>query len=430
MIERVVVISDDAVESGGAAGIALLSVRLLAERGIPVTVLNGSAPPAGPVPPGAEVISLGGEGLLQAPRGRAALTGLFSPAALRFVGDWIRRHDTPGTVYHLHNWHKVLSPAAFWPLRAVADRLLVTAHDYFLVCPNGGQMDYPRQVPCARVPLSASCLAVQCDRRNRMHKMWRVARHAVRAGLFDLARTRATVVAVHEGMLPYLARGGVGAGSLAVLRNPVLPWCRARVPAEANAEVLFVGRLEADKGVDVVAWAARRAGVPLRIIGDGPLRGALERDHPEVRLMGWRRREEIAALARSARLVVAPTRWRETFGLVALEALTSGIPVLISRHALIAPEVEALGCAETCDPTDPEGLAGQLARLARDDAAVRAMSLAGIARARDLAPTPEAWADGLLALYGAKVRTAPAPQGAQRHIPPALPRTEPTPWST
>ncbi|GJD53509.1 D-inositol-3-phosphate glycosyltransferase [Methylobacterium crusticola] len=423
MIERVVVLSDDAVESGGAAGIALRSVRLLAARGIPVTVLNGSqeAEALARVP-GVTQHALGAQSLTGGARAAAAVRGVYSPDAARFVDRWIRENDTPGTVYHLHNWHKVLSPSVFRPLGRVADRLAMTAHDYFLVCPNGGQFDFQAGSACERVPMSGACLATQCDRRHYGHKLWRAARQAVRQRVIDLARTRATVVAVHDGMLPYLARGGIAPDRTVVVRNPVTPWRATRVRAEENRECLFVGRLEKDKGVDVVAAAAREAGVPLRIVGDGPLKDALLREHPEAQVMGWRSPEEIAGLVGRARLLIVPTRWRETFGLVTLEAVMSGLPVLVSRHALIAREVAELGCAETCDPYDRAGISAALARLAADDGAVRGMSLAGAQRARALAPTPEAWCDELLALYGRILATAgrPATGGARRDPRPPL----------
>ena len=415
MIERVVVISDDAVESGGAAGIALRSVRMLSARGLPVTVLNGSADPGLDLP-GLEMRSLGGQALLEGNRAAAALRGLYSRPAGRFVADWIARNDTPGTVYHLHNWHKVLSPAIFPPLRRVADRLVMTAHDYFLVCPNGGQFDFRNGGVCERVPLSLGCLATNCDRRHYAHKLWRAGRQAIRNAAIDLARGPATVVAVHEGMRPYLARGGIGAERVAVLRNPVVPWRSERVRAERNREILYVGRLERDKGVDVVAAAAREAGLPLRIVGDGPLRAELARDYPEAVLMGWRKPAEIAALVEEARLLVVPTRWRETFGLVTLEAVMSGLPVLVSRHALIAQEVVDLGCGEACDPDDRGSLAAQMRRLGGDDLQVRWMSESGFYRARDLAPLPEAWCEGLLALYRGKLaaaRAARSPAGKE-----------------
>ncbi len=402
-IDRVVVISDDAVESGGAAGIALLSVRLLAARGIPVTLLNGSDPWIREAP-GVELHSLGQRTITQGSRIDAALRGLYSRPAERFVSEWIAAHDTPGTIYHLHNWHKVLSPSIFRALTRVAERLVMTAHDYFLVCPNGGQFDYATNQVCERVPLSPGCVATQCDRRHYAHKLWRVARHRVRQTTIDLARSSASIVAVHEGMIPYLTRGGVAADRITTVTNPVTPWSgESRIEAERNAGVLFVGRLEADKGVLIVARAARQAGVPLRIVGDGPLRSVLQNDHPEAAMLGWRTREEITEIARDARLVVVPTRWRETFGLVTLEALMSGLPVLVSRHALIAPDVVGLGCAELCDPDDAAGLAAALGRLSRDDDTVERMSRAGFDTARTLAPTPEVWCDGLIGVYQAKI---------------------------
>lgn len=407
MIERVVVLNDDAVESGGAAGIALRSVRLLAGRGLPVTVLNGSRE-LGVIgaEPGVTLASLGGRNIMQGRRAAAALRGLYSAEAARFVNEWIAANDTPGTVYHLHNWHKVFSPSVFRPLRRVADRLLMTAHDYFLVCPNGGQFDFQAASGCERVPLSAGCLATQCDRRHYGHKLWRVGRHLVRQSTMDLTRTRATIVAVHDGMVPDLVRGGIAPDRIAVVRNPVTPWRRQRVRAEENREFLFVGRLEKDKGIHLLAAAARMAGVPLRIVGDGPLRAELAQAYPDAQLMGWRSAAEIAAFVDRARIVVVPTTWRETFGLVTLEAVMSGLPVLISRHALISEEVSRVGCAQTCDPYDVDGLSAALVRLMRDDAAVKAMSERGIHAARALAPTPEAWCDALLALYERTLRAA------------------------
>ncbi|GJD64269.1 glycosyltransferase family 4 protein [Methylobacterium frigidaeris] len=423
MIDRVVVLSDDAVESGGAAGIALRSVRLLAGRDIPVTILNGSAEPDGAerwrALPRVELHSLGGLSLMQGGRGAAAARGVFSLPALRFVAEWIRANDTPGTVYHLHNWHKVLSPSVFRPLGSVAERLVMTAHDYFLVCPNGGQFDFQAGTSCDRVPLSGACLTTQCDRRHYGHKLWRVARHAVRQGMIDLARSPATVLAVHDGMVPLLVRGGVAHDRVAVLRNPVVPWRTTRVEAERNGDVLFVGRLERDKGVDVVAAAACKAGLPLTIIGDGPLRDELAQIHPGARILGWRSPEEIAGLVGTVRFAVVPTRWRETFGLVTLEAIASGLPVLVSRHALIAREAEALGCVQVCDPYDPVALAAAMSRLARDDDAVRRMSEAGFARSAILAPRPEAWCDQLVGLYE---RVLARSQEAHQDRPRAAPR--------
>ena len=86
--------------------------------------------------------------------------------------------------------------------------------------------------------------------------------------------------------------------------------------------------------VSILSQAARGADCRVRVIGDGPLRGVLSGEYPELELLGRRSKSEIGELVKGARCVVVPTLWRETFGLVTLEALTSGIPVIVSRVSI------------------------------------------------------------------------------------------------
>jgi glycosyltransferase involved in cell wall biosynthesis len=416
MLDRVVVINDDTEESGGAAAVAIASVGLLRERGVPVTVLSGDGGSAALVQLGAETVALGGQHIMSGNRAAAALRGLYDAGTCAALADWIAAHDTPGTVYHLHNWHKVLSPSVFRALRPIASRLLISAHDYFLICPNGGYFRYPQQSLCQLTPGSARCLAANCDRRHYGHKLWRVARHELRRFLFDLTDTLADILVVHDGMVPHLTRAGVPRQRLRVLRNPVLPWRPSRVRAEGNRDVFYVGRVEADKGVDLLARAARRAGARLRIIGTGSLATAIRRENPAAELLGWRSHDQLAELAGDARIVVMPTRWRETFGLVAMEAMLSGIPVIVSRFALISEEIVQHGFGLSCDPYDEAALADAIAALDHDDDAVREISCRAFTGARMLAPTPEQWCDDLLRVYESKLLTAQLPKGAAHPV--------------
>jgi len=410
VLDHIVVISDDSVESGGAAAVALASVRLFRQRGLAVTVISGDGKPnAELVRIGCSVECLGGRHLLDGARAAAALRGLYDGRMRQQLAAWIARNDTPGTVYHLHNWHKVLSPSVFAALRPVAARLVMSAHDYFLACPNGGYFHFPGQRICELTPGSMRCVVASCDRRHYGHKLWRLVRHQVRRALVDLAATDATVLAVHEGMVPYLERAGIGGGNIRVLRNPVTPWRAERVAAERNRDVFFVGRLEEDKGLDLLVRAASAADIRLRVVGDGPLAAVIARQSPDVQLLGWQPRERIAELAVEARLVAAPTRWRETFGLVMFEALMSGIPVVASHFSLASGEVVRHGFGVACDPHDTEGLAKILRSLGRDDALIEQMSRRAFEEGRGLAPDREQWCDALLALYREKLAAAPAP---------------------
>ena len=412
-LDRVVVINDDAVERGGAAVIALAGARLVAERGVPVTFLSGDDKgTAALAAHGIAVVNLGGRPLLERGAFSAATRGLYDPATKAALARWVAENDTPRTVYHLHNWHKALSPSVFLALRPVASRLVMTAHDFFLSCPNGAHFQYPRQRECALAPNSLACAATSCDRRRYAHKLWRVARHGLRQRLFNLHTLDAQLVAVHEAMVPLLVRGAIAPSRIRVQRNPVTPWRADRVPAEQNQDVFFVGRLDGDKGAHLLARAAQRAGARLKLIGDGPFAADIAAACPRAQLLGWRSRDEIAALIGSARVIVSPTLNREPFGLVALEALMSGIPVIVATSSPFAREIVDRRFGLACDPQDEHALAAAIASLLRDDGLVREMSGRAFAEARQLAPTPAQWCDRLLALYTDRLRATPVANAA------------------
>ena len=82
----------------------------------------------------------------------------------------------------------------------------------------------------------------------------------------------------------------------------------------------------------VKAW--RRSGVelPLVLAGTGPLRAELEagrrRAGPALEVLGWVERGRLSALYARARALVLPSRWQEPFGIVGIEALSFGVPVV------------------------------------------------------------------------------------------------------
>jgi glycosyltransferase involved in cell wall biosynthesis len=406
-LDHIVVISDDSRDSGGAASVAIESVRQLRNRGLRVTLITGDS---GANPEfsalGVDVVSLGAKHILSGHRIAAGLRGLYSLRTHLSLQQWVDQNDAPGTIYHLHNWHKFLSPSVFAALKKVTSRLVLSAHDFFLACPNGGYYRFPQNTRCELRPMGLACLTTSCDKRRYSHKIWRVARHLIRETKIDLRSGPATVLAVHEGMVPLLERAGIGRQSIQVLRNPVSPWRTEKVPAARNRMVLFVGRLELDKGIDTLVEASKKVGAELCIIGDGPLRAAIKQTYPAARLLGHLPPDQIALVARRARLLVAPTRVRETFGLVALEAAMSGIPVLSSESALITEELVRAGVAVSCRPSDAVGLAQQIVQLMSDDGTIAEMSDRGFVGARELAPTADAWCSSLLAVYRQKLERA------------------------
>jgi glycosyltransferase involved in cell wall biosynthesis len=128
---------------------------------------------------------------------------------------------------------------------------------------------------------------------------------------------------------------------------------------------LFVGRLTTEKGIDrlVEEWPAD---VPLVIVGDGPLRPSLERAAvgKRIELRGAIPRAAVVRELSVARGLVVPSRWYETFGLIYIEALAVGTPVLAFAPNVVADAVVAEGTGLVADwGRLPEALSAATAKF-------------------------------------------------------------------
>lgn len=400
-IDRIVVIHDFAAPEGGAGIMAIMAAQEYARRGIPVTYFAGAIDGAGEGLSGIDLVGLNLARLLDQSPARAMAQGIHNRAARDCLRSWIAQNDTDHTVYHLHNWSQILSPAIFQGLHGVEERLVVTCHDFFNVCPNGGFTHFPRSQPCERKPLSLGCIASQCDRRSSVHKYWRIARQVHLNRLAKPARSKATFTFLHERMKAKFVESGFGANRMVTVANPVEPWSRERIPAEHNREFLFVGRLGCDKGADLAAAAAAQSGVLLTFVGEGELAESLRAAPGSLQLAGWCNRAGILEHARRARALIVPSRVVEPFGLVILEAAMSGLPVIVTDRAYLAADAERLGFGLSFDPSTPDRLSELISALAASDAQVAEMSHNGIAHSGELALSPPEWGDQLIGLLRA-----------------------------
>lgn len=118
---------------------------------------------------------------------------------------------------------------------------------------------------------------------------------------------------------------------------------RTRPPAQSD-RVLYVGRLSAGKGVASLLRAWERStttDLHLTVVGEGPLESALREAAPrDVDFMGWREHAVIADLMGDSRALVFPSEWYEPFGMVLLEAMAAGLPVVTNDVAAAASIVD------------------------------------------------------------------------------------------
>jgi glycosyltransferase involved in cell wall biosynthesis len=262
---------------------------------------------------------------------------------------------------------------------AAAHRLQPLQHldvgEYFLFCPNGGFYNYRDQHVCALEPLSARCIATNCDSRSYAHKAWRLARQAAAKYLFRLQGAFSDIVYITRFQVDAVGRLHPEGARMHLVSNPISSENLGPKPQPASGEIIYVGRLSPEKGVLLFAEAARRAKLTPIFVGDGPMRAELAAAYPEARIQGWVKPEEARAAMRAARAMVFPSQWWEAQGLTALEAKAFGTPVIVADQCAAREEVEDGVTGLWFRTGDIDHLTAALHKM-QDDAAVERMSLA------------------------------------------------------
>lgn len=149
---------------------------------------------------------------------------------------------------------------------------------------------------------------------------------------------------------------------------------------DQRLKVLFIGRFDHQKGLDTLIAAARLAPdrIAVRCIGASVVSGGPALDLPDnVAPLGWLDEPRIMAQLAMADVVAMPSRW-EGFGLVAIEAMRAGLPVVASRIGGLPEVVEEGVTGRLVPPDDPEALLAAL--LADTPETRRTMAEAGRAR--------------------------------------------------
>lgn len=198
------------------------------------------------------------------------------------------------------------------------------------------------------------------------------------------------IVSISHHEYTQAVQGGLNHQRHQVIRHgiPKLPDCT--FPAELqrrdpeSIHLLFLGRFDPQKGLDLLlkAWSDQRlADIHLWVIGDATLVGAAQvSELPNVHLLGWIPNSQINTYIKSVDAVIMPSRW-EAFGLVALEAMRNGKPVIASRVGGLKELIIEGANGLFIDPLDTEALVTTLAGLSKQQLSGMGTAAEGIFQA-------------------------------------------------
>ncbi|MFL5780301.1 MAG: glycosyltransferase family 4 protein [Thermoleophilaceae bacterium] len=265
-------------------------------------------------------------------------------------------------VVHVHNMNPLFGPRSLRAARDAGARVVLHLHNFRLFC-------------SIAVAFRDGATCFRCSRRFTLPGLVLNCR-----GSLPESAAYSTALALHQPAVldavdrfvtpsrfaaEQLTRLGLPAERLEVIPNYV-PEAAPASPADGGY-ALMAGRLSVEKGAGVAVGAALQSGVPLRVVGDGPLAPELlalvDGGDAPVELLGRVPAERVARLLAGAAMAVVPSVGPEVMPYAALEAMAAGVPVVASDTGSL-PEI--LGPDRCVARRDAGALGAAMQRLWED----------------------------------------------------------------
>lgn len=260
---------------------------------------------------------------------RGFVSGIYCPSGVRAMREALRR-EKPDVV-NVHNLYPFISPAGLRECKKAGVPVVMTIHNFRLMCPTGLFMRDGRPCElCLEKGNEWGCVKYNCEQ-----SLFKSIGYAARNAVARIKRHYLNCVDVFACITDFqrqkLIQAGFPKERLVVIPNSV------DAPAEFSMNeggyVAYSGRISREKGVDMIIEVARNhPDIPFRLAGavrDKELVGNLPSN---VELVGYLNGSALADFYRNARFFVMASRWYEGFPMTILEAAYYGKPMIAPDH--------------------------------------------------------------------------------------------------
>lgn len=331
-VENVVIVNDFNYTQGGASKVAIDTARLLNECGLNVYFFSAVNKNEENIDGITYISTNQSEALKEKNKIKGAINGIYNLKARRKLKELLKKLNPENTIIHVHGWTKALSSSIFDIAFKMKFKVVLTLHDYFTACPNGGYFNYRQNEICHLQPLSRNCIKCNCDSRNYGFKFYRIVRQFVQNKIVKLNDKLEYAISISDFsekiLKPTLSKNT----KITRIYNPIdIDENADKVNPSRNEYYLYVGRVSKEKGVDLFCQAISELGYKGIVVGDGDEKIKLEQQFSNIEFTGWKNKEEVKTYMKGARALIFPSRWYETAGLTVLEAQSLGIPAIVSN---------------------------------------------------------------------------------------------------
>jgi len=255
-------------------------------------------------------------------------------------------------IVHVHNFFPLLTPSIFDACVEMNVPAVHTLHNYRLICPS------------ATLFVNGSCNEESIEKTAYAMVKYKAYQNSF-IGTFLLARAIEKYkknqlwlkkvdkfIAPSQSVKNTYIKAGFLSEKITVKPNFIQPKPIIPISLQQDREqdkttneeyAIFLGRLVEEKGIRMLLNSWRETDPELRIYGRGPLEQLCkDAQRSNIRYYGEVTREEALQALKQAKFLVMPTQWHEPFGLVVIEALSLGVPVIVSRMGAL-PEIISHG---------------------------------------------------------------------------------------
>ncbi len=305
---------------------------------------------------------------------------------------------------HCTNIFPLISPSCYYAARSEGVPVVQSLHNYRLLCVNSLLMRQGQACEqCMGKRVALPGVRHGCYRGSRMISAVVAALQSFHWAAGTWTKMVDLYLAMTEFARQKFIAGGLPADKIAVKQNFIAP---DPGPGDGNGGyAVYVGRLSHEKGIAALlsAWRERApGGLPLRIVGDGPMApevGRVAAESRHVEWLGYQQRSRVHALVKDATLLVAPsTCYEGALPRTILEAFAAGTPIVASRVGSMAAEIKPGKTGSLFRTGDPTDLAEKVKRLAQDPAALATMRRA-VRREFEAKYTPDQNHELLMSFY-------------------------------
>ncbi len=256
------------------------------------------------------------------------LAGLYSPKGVREMRR-ILKAERPDVV-NVHNLYPFISPAALFECKKAGVPVVMTVHNFRLICPTGLFMrdGNPCEL-CLEQGNEWNCVRYNCEH-SLLKSVGYASRNAVARYLAAYRKCVDRFACITDFQRRKLIQAGFEVGKIVVIPNSIP--CSANFQSTLGSYIAYVGRLSYEKGYDLLIEVAQRyPEIQFRFAGAQRMPNDVETPK-NVRFMGHLRGKALSDFIQDARFLVIPSRCYEGFPMAILEAAQFGKPAIGPKH--------------------------------------------------------------------------------------------------